>query len=173
MKHTVRRSLSLVSLLCAAGSAGAAVTSSTTPGTSMTVNATVNAYCAINSAGTIGFNAFNPSTGDQTSSSSISVNCTNTTPFDIGLSLGSGTNASLTTGRVMTSGNNTLIYQLYSDSGYSTVWGDTVGTNTVRLTGAGFGTNTAKTATVYAKIPSQPNAVPASYTDTVTVTVTY
>lgn len=172
MKQFARLSAALTSLFLSAGIASAATT---TPGTTMNVSATVNAYCAINSAGAIGFTSFNPTAtaADQSASSTISVNCTNTTPFDIGLSLGSGTNASLSTGRVMMNNTNTLIYQLYSDSAMSSVWGDTVNTNTVRLTGAGFGTGTAKTATVYAKIPYQPNAVPAAYTDTITVTVTY
>jgi spore coat protein U-like protein len=170
MKQFARLSAAVTSLFLSAGIASAATT---TPGTAMNVSATVNAYCAINSVGAIGFTSFNPTAGDQTARSDISVNCTNTTQFDIGLSLGIGTNASLSTGRVMTNGSNTLTYQLYSDSAMSSVWGDTVNTNTVRLTGAGFGTGTTKTATVYAKIPSQPNAVPAAYTDTVTVTVTY
>lgn len=168
MKQSVRRAVVLTSLFLSASLASAA----TTPGTTMNVSATVSAYCVINSAGAIGFTSFNPSAGDQTASSTINVNCTNTTPFEINLSLGGGTNASLTNGRVMTSGSNTLTYQLYSDADYKNPWGDTSATN-VHLTGAGFGTNTARTPTVYAKIPSQPNAVPAAYTDTVTVTVTY
>jgi spore coat protein U-like protein len=169
MKHRFIRPLFAASLLLVAGLAGAA----TTPGTNMSVAATVSAYCAINSAGGISFTAFEPNNGAQTASSTISVNCTNTTPFDIALSAGSGTGATVANGRVMMNGTNTLTYQLYSDTGRTVIWGDTAGTNTVRLTGAGFGTGTEKTATVYAKIPSQPNAVPGSYTDTVVVTVSY
>jgi len=49
------------------------------------------------------------------------------------------------------------------------VWGNTIGTNTVASTGTGA----AQSFTVYGRIPSQTTPAPATYTDTITVTVTY
>jgi len=72
--------------------------------------------------------------------------------------------------------NNYLAYQLYQDSGHSTVWNATnVGTvgGTGGVSGTGSGSN--QTLTVYALIPAG-TAVPATtgtYTDTVVVTVNY
>jgi spore coat protein U-like protein len=140
--------------------------------TTFGVSATVNATCAINSASALSFGAFDPTQGAQASTSTISVNCTNTTPFSIGLDAGGGAGATVGN-RVMISGSNTLTYTLYQDSGHTTVWGNTVGTDTVSGTGAGMAAANAITKTVYGYVPAQPNTVPGSYSDTVTVTVTY
>jgi spore coat protein U-like protein len=64
---------------------------------------------------------------------------------------------------------NTLTYSLYQDSGHATVWGNTIGTNTVTGTGTGI----AQTLTVYGQIPATQYAAPGAYTDTVNVTLTY
>ncbi|MEX3959916.1 spore coat U domain-containing protein [Trinickia sp. EG282A] len=167
MKKTVIRAA--VAAACFSIAAGAfAGTTSTTFG----VSATVNATCVINSASALSFGAFDPTQGAQASTSSISVNCTNTTPFNIGLDAGAGSGATVAS-RVMTSGSNTLSYSLYQDSGHSTVWGNTVGTDTVSATGAGMASGNAITKTVFGYVPTQPNTVPGSYADTVKVTVTY
>jgi spore coat protein U-like protein len=94
--------------------------------------------------------------------------CTNTTPYNIGLDAGTGTGATVAA-RKMTNGANTITYSLYSDSGRTTVWGNTVGTNTVSATGNGA----SQTYTVYGRVPSQTTPAAATYTDTITVTVTY
>jgi spore coat protein U-like protein len=49
------------------------------------------------------------------------------------------------------------------------VWGITIGTDTVSATGNGA----AQTHTVYGRVPAQTTPAPATYSDTVTVTVTY
>jgi spore coat protein U-like protein len=140
--------------------------------TTFNVTAQVNATCVINLAGALTFPAYAPNQGAQASSSTISVNCTNTTPFNIGLNAGTGSGATVNN-RIMTSGTNTLNYSLYQDSGHSLVWGNTVGTNTVSGTGGGLGGGSAITRTVYGQIPSQPGTPPGNYADTITVTVTY
>jgi spore coat protein U-like protein len=58
---------------------------------------------------------------------------------------------------------------LYSDSGRTTNWGNTVGTDTV----SGTGTGSAQSLTAYGRIPSQPTPAPATYSDTIVVTLTY
>jgi spore coat protein U-like protein len=69
----------------------------------------------------------------------------------------------------MTSGANTVNYTLYSNSGRTTVWGNTVGTDTQAATGNG----SAQSYTVYGRVPSQAAPAPGTYSDTITVTVTY
>ena len=69
----------------------------------------------------------------------------------------------------MTRGSATVTYSLYSDSGRTTVWGNTVGTNTV----AGVGNGASQSYTVYGRVPAQTTPAAATYTDTITVTVTY
>jgi spore coat protein U-like protein len=71
----------------------------------------------------------------------------------------------------MTAGGNTLDYNLFTDSDYANVWGDGSGT-TSTITGTGSGS--AQALTIYGRVPGGQSTVPAgSYTDLVSVTVTY
>jgi spore coat protein U-like protein len=64
---------------------------------------------------------------------------------------------------------NQLNYSLFRDAGRTSNWGNTVGTDTV----PGAGTGVAQTFTVFGRIPgSQPRA-PGTYSDTITVTLTF
>ena len=105
----------------------------------------------------------------STASTSVVVICTTGTPYNVGLDAGVGSGASVTTREMTGAGATTLGYSLYTTSGYGTVWGNTVGSNTV----LGAGTGVAQTLTVYGRIPVGENVVPGAYTDTVTVTLTY
>lgn len=128
----------------------------------------ITASCIINSAGNLVF----PSTGviaaNVDATSTLSVQCTNTTPYNIGLNAGTGTGATVAV-RKMTNGAATINYSLYSDSGRTTVWGNTVGTDTVSSTGTG----SAQSFTIYGRVPPQTTPAAATYSDTITVTVTY
>jgi len=141
---------------------------STTVTTTMGISATVLSSCGV-TALPLAFGTYSPTQATATTATTtVAVTCTNGTPYNVGLNAGTGTGATVTT-RKMTSGGNTLNYSLYSDSGYSTVWGSTIGTNTVTGTGSGL----AQTINVYGSITAL-QAVPAgSYTDTITVSLTY
>jgi len=132
------------------------------------VTASVNAACTV-SANDLAFGVYDPFSATPTDgSATMDVLCTNTTAYDVGLDEGVGTGATVAS-RKMASGANLLNYSLYQESGRTTVWGDTVGTDTV----SGTGTGTAQTLTVYGRIFALQNAVPGAYSDTVTVTVTF
>jgi spore coat protein U-like protein len=132
------------------------------------VQVTIVATCTINSASTLNFGSQGVFTANVDQTSTIQVQCTNTTPYNIGLDAGLGSGATVAV-RKMTSGGVTVNYTLYSDSGRTTVWGATIGTNTVAATGNGA----AQSYTVYGRIPAQTTPAPGTYADTVTVTVTY
>jgi spore coat protein U-like protein len=146
--------------------AGAAHSATTT--TTFTVQMTIAASCVINSAGTLNFGSVGVLTGNVDQTSSIVVQCTNTTPYNVGLDAGAGSGATVAA-RKMTNGSDTVTYSLYTDSGHTTVWGNTVGVNTVSGTGNGAG----QTFTVYGRVPAQTTPAAATYVGTVTVTVTY
>jgi spore coat protein U-like protein len=99
---------------------------------------------------------------------SISVQCTNTTPYNIGLNAGTAPSATVTT-RSMQNGAALVNYSLYRDAGRTLNWGNTVGTDTL----SGTGTGAAVAHTVYGRVPPQTTPAAGSYADTVTVTVTY
>ena len=152
-----------ICLLPLSHSANAATVTST-----FTVQMTVTSSCVINSASTLNFGSQGVLTGNVDNTSTLQVQCTNTTPYNIGLDAGTGSGATVAA-RKMTSGGATVTYSLYSDSGRTTVWGNTVGTNTV----AGTGNGASQSYTVYGRVPAQTTPAAGTYTDTVTVTVTY
>jgi len=140
----------------------------TTATASIAVSASVLSSCGV-TALPLAFGTYSPTQSTNTTAqTSVVVTCTNGTPYNVGLNAGGGTGASVTT-RVMTSGSNTLTYSLYQDSGYSTVWGNTIGSNTVTGTGSGL----SQTITVYGSITALQSAPSGSYTDTITVSMTY
>jgi spore coat protein U-like protein len=134
--------------------------------TTFSVSATIPSACSV-SATTMAFGAYSGALVKSTST--VSVTCTNTTPYNVGLNAGLATGATVTN-RSMTGPAKALLrYQLFSNSGYSTNWGNTVGTDTL----AGTGNGASQPLTVYGQIPAQQLATPGSYTDTIIVTVTY
>jgi spore coat protein U-like protein len=135
---------------------------------SFNVQVTIAATCVVTSATNLNFGTQGVLAANIDQTNTITVTCTNTTPYNIGLD--KGLNGSSVTTRQMKSGGGALInYALYSDSGRTTNWGNTVGTDTVAATGNGSG----QAYTVYGRIPPQTTPAPAVYTDTITVTVTY
>ncbi|HUD27902.1 MAG TPA: spore coat U domain-containing protein [Novosphingobium sp.] len=150
-------------LVLAPGAASAATVTDT-----MAVTATVQSSCIV-SAGPLAFGTYNPVAGTNLdATATLNVTCTQGTAYNVGLNAGGGAGAT-TTVRKLTSSGHTLNYALYSDSGRTTNWGNTVSTDTVPGT-AGL---TATAYTVYGRIPANQNTTAGAYTDSVTVTVTY
>ena len=133
-----------------------------------TVQVTLTASCTVNSASNLNFGNQGVLTAAVNQTSTLGIQCTNTTPFNIGLDAGTGTGATVAV-RKMTSGANVVNYSLYQDSAHATVWGNTVGTNSVAATGNGA----SQSYTIYGQVPAQTTPAPGTYTDTITVTVTY
>ena len=132
-----------------------------------TVTAMVTANCTI-SAGALAFGNYVPQSQTLTTAA-LTVTCTNTTTYNVGLDGGIGSQSSGYTRYMTGPGSSQIPYHMFSDSGRSTDWGNTVGTDTV----AGTGTGSAQTMTVYGTIYTSHYATPGTYTDTVTATITY
>jgi spore coat protein U-like protein len=129
------------------------------------VSASIVAGCGI-TASPLAFGAY---TGVQTDAeSSLSVNCTNTTAYSVGL--GAGTSGGTATARQM-SGTpaGTLFYALYSDVTRAINWGDTGGTGLI----TGTGTGSAQVIPVYGRVAAGQLSPPGTYADTMTATVTF
>lgn len=154
--------------LLATGSVAFGVEGTTTFG----VAATVEDACQL-SASPLAFGAFDTAVANtnKDAETTIDVTCSNGTPYNIGLDAGGASLATVST-RQMTGGTGTdlLDYALYSDTGRTSNWGETVATDTVADTGSGL----SQVKTVYGRIPSgQATAPTGAYSDTITVTVTY
>lgn len=168
LRPIVRRpklKLAMAALLCVPlMNASHAATATST----FTVQMTVTSSCVINSTSTLDFGTTGMLTANVDSTSTLAVQCTNTTPYSIGLDAGLGTGATVAV-RKLTNGTKLINYSLYTSSARTTVWGNTVGTDTV----AGTGNGASQSYTVYGRVPAQTTPAPAAYTDTITVTVTY
>ena len=133
--------------------------------TSFAVNMTVQATCSITSL-PLGFGTYTGKVIDATTT--ITITCTRTTGYNVGLSAGNGTGATVTN-RLMTGGGVTLQYGLFSTADRSVNWGLTVPTDTV----AGVGNGAAQVLTVYGRVAAGLFVPPGSYNDIITATVTY
>jgi spore coat protein U-like protein len=173
MKPVIRAHL-ILSCMAAAfiPSANAAVANGTFPAlTTVLKSCTVTAGAGSNiNLGSVGANATNTS-GNNT----ISVNCSKTTPYFIGLApsnsntLGAGVMSSVANGATNT---DKVPYQLNQTSATGPVWGNTATTSAVGNGVAGTGSGAAQTITVYATV-ADADYTPDSYFDTVTVNVNY
>jgi spore coat protein U-like protein len=150
---------------------GAVHSATTTTTTTFAVTTTVQSTCSA-TATALAFGAYTPGTGALTNASTITVKCTKTTPYSVALN--AGANGTLAQ-RLMASGTNRLQYNLYSTTAYGTILGDGTG-GTLLSTGVGAGLATGNVLNVYGQLPDNATnqvAVPGSYSDTITVTVTY
>ena len=132
------------------------------------------AACTV-SATAVSFGSYSPfSSQATTSTGTVTVRCgaLRISSYTITLSTGlSGTFSN----RTMRSGSARLSYQLYLNSTDTSIWGNgTDGTSDETAAGLSCTLGCTKNYTVYGKIPaSQTTAPPGSYTDSITVTVTY
>src|SRR3954451_25144547 len=101
--------------------------------TTFQVTANINALCGI-AATDLVFGDYVPALagGPQLDGqSSITLACTKTTQWNVGLNAGTGTGATVTTRKMSGPGGAVLNYGLFTYNTHTTNWGDTVGTDTV------------------------------------------
>jgi spore coat protein U-like protein len=158
MLSTLTRPVLLFALLAAIPSTASAATATT----SFAVSATVADSCTV-SATALGFGAYAVAS-DSAATTTVTVTCTNGTTYHVALDDG----GNFTTTRRMTDATSFLEYELYTDAGHVTRWGNT---DTTDVDGTGDGS--AQALTVYGLVPSGQFVTAGSYTDTINVTVTY
>jgi len=135
---------------------------------SFNVTVTIGATCQVNSATSLNFGMQSILSGNVDQTNTISITCTNTTPYNVGLDKGiNGT--SVTTRQMLGSLGGLINYSMFSDPARTQNWGNTVGADTLSATGTGL----AQTFTIYGRIPPQPTPAADIYSDTIAVTVTY
>jgi spore coat protein U-like protein len=125
---------------------------------------TIIADCEINSPTDLEFGTHGLLKNNIDAAATFNVRCTQNVGYAI--SLDNGQNASGGTSRMTDGNGNFVTYELYQDSGRTTLW-DT--TNTV----SGTGTGVDQSYTIYGRVPPQATPPAGNYADTVTITVTY
>lgn len=132
---------------------------------SLQLTAQINPTCSI-TANPLAFGNYAGALVNGTAT--LSVTCTSTTWYNVGLNAGTATGATVTTRKMTGPGGALLNYSLFSDSGRTINWGNSSGSWVF-----GIGTGGAQTLTVYGQIPAIQNTVSGTYTDTVIATVNY
>jgi spore coat protein U-like protein len=154
-------STSFLAVALAPGQVDAATTSA-----SFSVSVTVQAACAI-SASSMRFEPHDLRSVSATST--VSVNCIPSTPYNVGLSAGLAPGATVANRKMIGPGSALLGYSLQSDAGGIVNWVQTVGVDTV----AGTGKGSVRKLSVLGQIPAGQYVADGAYADTITVTVTY
>ncbi|MDR3414893.1 MAG: spore coat U domain-containing protein [Nevskia sp.] len=136
------------------------------------VSLTVSSDCSI-SANALPFGTATSAlaTSPINQTTTLSVTCSNGTSYTLSLDKGTTTGSTVTARLLAGTGSNvqTVQYQLYSDSGRSTIWGDTSGGSTVSGTGSG----SAQSITIYGQVPAQTIPTADNYSSTETATITF
>ena len=170
-KHFTRTRLSLTLLLTAMAVGLAPATRAADVSGTVNISAAVTTDCTVGTStlafGNVSSTTIQSSNVDATGT--VTVTCTSGTGYTVKLGVGAGTGATFAS-RKMTSGANVLNYSIYDSAGRTGIWGDGTGsTNTVTGTGSGA----EQSLSAYGRIFSGQTPVAASYTDTVSVTVSY
>ena len=156
---------------------GTAMSQAGTATANLTVQITITASCTINAA-TLDFGS-NPGTTLVSSNidqgTTVSVTCTNGSPYSIGMD--NGLNVSGSQRRMKNGATNYLNYNLYTDAARLNAWTTAASNAACTTTGScalGTGSGTAQSVSIYGRVPSTGTAPPTgTYTDTVTMTITY
>ncbi|MBY0346273.1 MAG: spore coat protein U domain-containing protein, partial [Neisseriaceae bacterium] len=119
------------------------------PNTSFNVKITVNSSCAVGNVNDINFGNISSAarpTSDLKQMTKVSVTCNVGTPYNIVFKTSRGSTNG--TGTMTNEGKTKIPYALFSDSGYSKAWGNTIGTNSVSGIASGY----PDLYTVYGKV---------------------
>lgn len=135
------------------------------------VSATVRRNCIISTT-PLAFGSYDPVVGNASApldgTATVTITCTMGTPASIGLDAGANAVAAQ---RRLTNGSAAYLnYQVYLDSGYSTVWG----TDTSNQLDAGTAPSKAPRAfPVYGRIPAAQDVPVGAFSDSIVATVNF
>ncbi len=127
--------------------------------------------CTLGAVSNMSFPGYNPlNTNPNNATGSVTINCTANLPYDIGINQGLAAGAT-EEHRMVTKigGKQVLNYALFQDANHIHHYGTTLGQNTLHQ----LGTGSAQVITIYGQIPINQLVETGSYSDTVTILVTF
>lgn len=174
IKKCMARTLPLTGVILLSLGAASSVNAGTATA-NLAVTASVTANCTITTSA-VAFGAYDPVSANATTAltgtGSVNVTCTNGASTSVTLGQGSNANTGSTDAaparRLKDGATDYLTYELYQDTGHSTVWGNTSGTGV-----ANTGTGSQVAITVYGTVDAGQNVPAGSYSDTVVATVSF
>ncbi len=160
-----RRRIGIAAALLAAAVIHARPAAAATDTGTLTVTATVTSNCAL-SGGTLAFGNY---VSGQTTNLDVqgSINYVNCPAGTLTFELDNGANANGGQRR-MKSGNSYLNYQIFKTGARNSNWGSGAEAVQIQVLQAGSGS-----VPVYGRIPAGQTVPPGSYSDTVTITLTF
>lgn len=160
---------------CLLAGAPIAVQAGTSTAT-LSVSIVITASCTINPATLV----FASTAGTSliatavNGSSTVSVTCTSGSPYSIAMDNGANASGGQ---RRMASGANFLNYNLYVDAAHTLSWSTAINPTSCTTSGdcyLGTGNGSAQSINIYGVVPTTATAPPpGTYTDTVTMTITF
>lgn len=168
--------MGVIALFVAAASGHQTTAQAGTSTANLTVQITITAACTINTA-TLNFGSVagtTLATTLQSGSTTVSVTCTNGSPYSIAMDNGANVSGSQ---RRMANAGNFINYDLYTDSAHTNPWTTAASSTTCTTTNGcflGTGNGSVQTINIYGTAPATgtaPNT--GTYTDTVVMTLTY
>ena len=145
-----------------------------TTSSNLTVQLLVTATCTVNAA-TLDFGSTGLLATAIDATASLSVACTNTTPYSVGLD--NGANFSATRRMRQGATANYIGYAIYTNAARTNAWTTASSSTTCTTTNScflGTGDGSVQSITAYGQAPALGTApTPGAYNDTVTITVTY
>jgi spore coat protein U-like protein len=170
----VKRSMKFVGTVAAAGIAFGALSSTARAATAtanLGVSATVANNCTISTVA-LAFGSYDPVVANAAANldgtGTVVVACTKGATATIGLGLGG--NASGGTRRMGDGSSNYLTYELYQESGRTTVWSDA---GAGLLTPSAAPSKAPRNFTVYGRVTGSQDVPAGNYSDTVVATVNF
>lgn len=136
---------------------------------SMNVRITITDECKVQTASDLDFGSHGVIDANVDQTSTINVQCTTGKSYNVGLSAGAGTGATVAVRKMTGPASATIDYTIYRESTRTQLWGTTIPTDTV----GGTGNGAIQPLTVYGRVPPQTTPPAGLYTDTVSITITY
>lgn len=140
----------------------------------MGVSATVRANCKL-TAQDLSFGEYMPGAGNVDSESAVTVRCSKDTEYAVSLDNGTGSGASPER-RLLSNGDETLQYQLYTDAARTTLWDANSDDGRVSGEGRGMAPANEEQVKVFGRLPDNADNQDTStgaYSDVITVTITF
>ncbi|HCR3984851.1 TPA: spore coat protein U domain-containing protein [Kluyvera ascorbata] len=139
------------------------------------VQLTILSSCSVSQPVALNMGSVMSNATTANGSTSMTVTCSRTTPYFVGLAPSSANGGGTTGNGFMagTTGNTDKVpYQLNQDSAGTKPWGNTATSSSAGNGVGGTGSGLAQNITVYAVAPNA-NFKPDTYSDTVTINVNY
>ncbi len=159
--------------------AGIGFLTATTAASPATADLSIGASVANNctaTAGSVAFGAYDPVVTNASSnldaSGTFTVSCTKNAA-GVRVDLGLGLNDDGASHRRMTDGTDFLTYELYSDAGRTTVWGEGAGGGSGKGVAYSPASKAAHTFTAYGRVASGQDVQAGDYADTVVASVNF